>query len=211
MLDILIITETKLDNTFPVSQFHIDGYSKPYRLDRNRNGGGIITYVREDISNRMLTRHNFPDNIEGLFIELNFRKSKWVLDGMYHPLSQPDQYFLNTLDKALDLYCNYENVLVIGDFNAQIGESHLDTFSYQHELANINREPTCYKNSESRSCIDFILSNRPKRFFKTNTVFTGLSDFHKLVLSVFKTTFPKSKPKEIMYRNFKTFSEENFN
>ena len=123
MVDILIITETKLDNTFPVSQFHIDGYSKPYRLDRNRNGGGIIIYVREDIPNRMLTKHNFPDNIEGLFIELNFRKSKWLLGGMYHPPSQPDQYFFNTLDKALDVYSNYENILLIGDFNAQIGET----------------------------------------------------------------------------------------
>ena len=42
MLDILIIIETKLDDTFPVSQFHIDGFSKPYRLDGNRNGGGVI-------------------------------------------------------------------------------------------------------------------------------------------------------------------------
>ena len=38
MLDILIITEIKLDDTNPISQFHIDGYSMPYRLDRNRNG-----------------------------------------------------------------------------------------------------------------------------------------------------------------------------
>ena len=48
-------------------------------------------------------------------------------------------------------------------------------------------------------------------FFKKNTVFAGLSDFHKLVLSVFITTFPKSKPKEINYRNFKNYSEENLN
>ena len=48
MLDFVIITETKLDNTFPVSQFHIDGYFKPCRLHRNRNGGG-----REDIGQRM--------------------------------------------------------------------------------------------------------------------------------------------------------------
>ena len=66
MFDILIITKTKLDDTLPVSQFHIDGYSKPYRLDRNRNGGGMVIYVREDISSRMLTKHNFPENIEGL-------------------------------------------------------------------------------------------------------------------------------------------------
>ena len=100
---------------------------------------------------------------------------------------------------------------MIGDFNAKIRESHLDTFLYQHELANINKEPTCYNNSENPSCTDFILSNRRKSFFKTNILFTGLSDFHNLVLSIFKITFPKSKLKEITYRNFKNFSEENFN
>ena len=79
MLGISItITETKLDKTIPFSQFHIDGYSKPYRLDKNRNEGSIIIYVREDIPNSMLTKHNFPDDIEVLFIELNFRKSKWL-------------------------------------------------------------------------------------------------------------------------------------
>ena len=57
--------------------------------------------------------------------------------------------------------------------------------------------------------MDFILSNRPKGFVKTNTFFPGLSDFHKLVLSVFKIAFPKSKPKKIAYKNFKNFSEEN--
>ena len=38
-VDILVICETKLDETFPSSQFHMDGFSLPYRLDRNRNGG----------------------------------------------------------------------------------------------------------------------------------------------------------------------------
>ena len=46
MLGILTITETKLVKIFPVSQFHIDGYGKPYRLARNRNGAGII-YMAE--------------------------------------------------------------------------------------------------------------------------------------------------------------------
>ena len=54
---------------------------------------------------------------------------------------------------------------MIGDFNAQIGETQLDTFLYQHELENVNKEPTCYNDSENPSCIDFILSNRPKSFF----------------------------------------------
>ena len=209
MLDILIITETKLCNTFPVSQFYIDGYSTLYRLEGNRNGVCTIIYVRQHIPNRMLTKHNFPDNMKGLFIELNFRKSKWLLVGMYHQPSHPDQYFFDTFNKALDVYSNFENVLLIGDFKAQIRETHLDTFSNQHELANINKDPTYYKNSECPSCTDVILSNRPNSFFKTNTFFARLSDFDKFVLSVFKTTFPKSKLKEITERNFKSFSEEN--
>ena len=91
MCDILVITETKLDNTFPVSQFHIDGFSMPYRLDRNRNGGGVIVYVREDVPSKLLLKHCFKDDIEGLFVEINFRKSKWHLGRIYHPPSQPNQ------------------------------------------------------------------------------------------------------------------------
>ena len=39
-LDILVVTESKLDASFPVNQFHMDGYSPPYRVDRTVNGGG---------------------------------------------------------------------------------------------------------------------------------------------------------------------------
>ena len=48
-------------------------------------------------------------------------------------------------------------------------------------------------------------------FFKTETVFTGLSDFHKLVLSVFKLHFSKAKTMEVSYRNLRDFKEDNFN
>ena len=41
-VDILVLVETKLDDTFPEDQFCIEGFSKPYRLDRNRNGGGVM-------------------------------------------------------------------------------------------------------------------------------------------------------------------------
>ena len=73
IFDILIITDTKLDDTFPLSQFHIDGFSTPYILDSNRNGVGIMIYVREDIPSKIVTKHCFPKDIEALFIELNFR------------------------------------------------------------------------------------------------------------------------------------------
>ena len=30
----------------------MDGFTPPYRMDRSTNGGGIVLYVREDISSR---------------------------------------------------------------------------------------------------------------------------------------------------------------
>ena len=40
-IDILVITETKIDNSFPTKQFLMAGFSEPYRIDRNQHGGGI--------------------------------------------------------------------------------------------------------------------------------------------------------------------------
>ena len=59
LLDILIIKETKLDDTYPISQPHIDGYSMSHRRDRDRNGGGVIIYVRKDIPSKVLRKMYF--------------------------------------------------------------------------------------------------------------------------------------------------------
>ena len=82
-LDILTIQETKLDASFPPQQFILDGYSEPYRLDRNRDGGGVLIYVREDIPSKELNKHNFTKYVEGLFIEINLRKTKLLFFGGY--------------------------------------------------------------------------------------------------------------------------------
>ena len=39
-----MISEPKLDDSFTDSQFLIEGFGKPFPLDRNRNGGGIVVY-----------------------------------------------------------------------------------------------------------------------------------------------------------------------
>ena len=92
-IDIFVLTETKLDVSFPTTQFCIEGFSTPYGLDRDRNGGGILIYIREDIPSRLLTSHDFPYDIEGLFVGINLCKTKWLLFGTYHPPSQNDKYF----------------------------------------------------------------------------------------------------------------------
>ena len=55
----------------------MQGYSKPYRFDRNRNGGGVFIYVPEDTPSRELKIHNTPEDIESTFTEINLIKTKW--------------------------------------------------------------------------------------------------------------------------------------
>ena len=67
---------TKIDETFPLEQFLISGFSKPFRLDRSSRGGGIMLYIRENIPFRLLKPGNLPSNTEALFIKVNLRKKR---------------------------------------------------------------------------------------------------------------------------------------
>ena len=74
-VDILVLEETKLHNSFPNLQFSVDGFSEPFRIDRNRSGAGLIIYFWDNIQSKLLTKYFFPNDIEGRLRELNFRKS----------------------------------------------------------------------------------------------------------------------------------------
>ena len=47
---ILIITETKLDKSFPSGQLLLHGYSEQFRISRNEFGGDLLVFIRKDIS-----------------------------------------------------------------------------------------------------------------------------------------------------------------
>ena len=42
-IDVLLVTETKLDSSFPNTQFHMHGYTTSYSLCRNANGGRLYS------------------------------------------------------------------------------------------------------------------------------------------------------------------------
>ena len=65
-VDLLMISETKLYFSFPNAQFCMTSYSKPYRLDRNRKGGGIILYLRKDIPSKLINSSSIGHDKEYL-------------------------------------------------------------------------------------------------------------------------------------------------
>ena len=80
-IDIFLITESKIDNTFPTSQFKIFGYHLPYRKDRSKCGGGVLLYVRQDIPSKLL-QFKYDDDIECIIIEISINKRKWLISSL---------------------------------------------------------------------------------------------------------------------------------
>ena len=73
-IDILMISETKVDDSFPCDQFFLDSFGTPFRLGRHRNGGGIMLFIRIDIPAKVVSTDDRPN--ESFYVELNFRKKK---------------------------------------------------------------------------------------------------------------------------------------
>ena len=130
-LDILL-SETKLDDSFPSAQFMLKNFGIPYRLDRNSNGGGLLLYVREDIPSKFL-KVKSDCNIESICVEVNLRKRKWFINGSYNPNKSFLSNHLECLNCIIDEYSKlYQNFLFWGDFNASVSEKCLE------ELCNLN-------------------------------------------------------------------------
>ena len=60
------------------------------------------------------------------------------------------------------------------------------------------------------SSIDAMLTNKPRSLYNSETVETGVSEHHRMTISIMKTFFPKQAPKVIKYKDYKFFNDENF-
>ena len=185
-LDILMVAETKINDSFPKEQFHVEGYADPLRHDE---GGGLLVYVKSDITMRQLQSFKFEIDMECICFQINVRGEKWVLFSIYRPPSQSQDHFFENLGKAVD-HCSekYDNVLLLGDFNTVETDQQIRTFMNSYDLKNLVKEPTSFRADNPR-CIDLILTNRYRSFQHTNTFETCLSDFHKMIVTVLKTTY----------------------
>ena len=111
----------------------------------------------------------------------------------------------------MDLFTTkYERLVFLGDFNAEMDDSSIKTFCSNYNLTSMINNPTCYKNPDKPTCIDLILTNCPGSFQNSCVIETGLSDFHKMIITVMKTSYRKIEPRVIKYRDYKSFSNEQF-
>ena len=207
---IFMVIETNVDDSFPDSQFNVEGFSKQFRLNWNKNGGGIILYRSYIIASK-LTSFTFPNDIEVFFVEINLKGNKWLICC----LCNPNRTFVSNLQdhiaKGINTYSKkYEQILLMGDFYAGFTEANMSAFCNEYKLKGLNKEPTYFQNNMSPSCMDFFLANYRTSFEITLTIETSLSDFHKLIVTVLKISHDNVPSKIIQYRDYKNFDSTGF-
>ena len=124
--DMLMISETKLDSSFRNGSFQIHGYSEPYRFDKNGNDGGMLVFIWEDTPTKLIESKM---KIEGFFIDLNLRRKKWLQCCSYNPKYSQISHHLKD-----------DNIILMGDFNAEPADTVVSNFCEICNLKNIIRE-----------------------------------------------------------------------
>ena len=153
-----------------------------------------MLYIREVIPLKLLKSSVLSANTEAFLVDVKINKKKWLLCCSYNPHEELIERHMNELGKALDVYLHkYNPILLIGDFNSQISERSIHDFCNVYNLESLSNTPTRFKNRENPFCIDLLLTNSKNKFGEVLVLESGLSDFHKLLVSVLKSYFKKRK------------------
>ena len=101
------------------------------------------------------------------------------------------------------------NINTLTQTNSNNTANHLTDFCDLFALSNLVNVKTGTK-SVYGTTLDIMLTNKPRSFYNTSAVTTGLSDYHKLILSCLRAHFKRLPPKKIIYRDYKMFDEAKF-
>ena len=193
-VDIFTIAETKLDGSFPTSQFELEGYYSPFPLDITKQSGGLLVYIRSSIPSRQLSYGSICDSIQVIPFEINLRQEKWLMISIYRPPSQDSAFFIHSLTKIIDYFATkYDNHLIMGDFNMEPNNPMFKSFFDSNSHTNLIKTNTCSKGKGSS--IDFIPTNRKYSFKYTSSYETGLSDHPHMIYTMLKSSFINIEPK----------------
>ena len=94
-INILFLSENKIDDNFPSSQFMVVRFTKPLRLDRNDKSGGIMLFTREDMP---------VENGDKPY------EAEMTTFLMHHPSFSVGKFIDNLISQ-------YDNILLMGAFN----------------------------------------------------------------------------------------------
>ncbi|MCG7867669.1 MAG: hypothetical protein JAY74_15080 [Candidatus Thiodiazotropha taylori] len=143
--EILCFTETHLDFTIPTDSLLLhDTYDPPYRKDRTNHGGGILTYV----SNQIIHKHRPDLEIfcqESIWVECRLNKQIYLIGNFYSPRTSDTQFF-DSLNRNIEMALESSgNIILVGDLNEDLlndNVNNLKDVMLMNSLRNVITLPT---------------------------------------------------------------------
>ena len=173
LADIFAISESKLDDSFSLSQLSVTDFSI-HRKDRNRHGGGVLIYVRSDIPHRRRLdlepepQKSYDDEV--LVIETRpYKADKWFIVVFYKPPNVKDKHFATVFSELCQaLQRESSHWFVMGDTNFDMKTDNLlCDLCVTYNLKNLVGGPTCFKG-ENPTAVDVLLSSEPISVLKVH-------------------------------------------
>ena len=127
-IDIMCLTETKLDNAVNTSLYHMNNFSPPLTKHRDRHGGGVAIYTKNNLAVTRLIELEL-DAIEWIWAKVRTSGHTFIVCCVYLPPHLTASDHINFLDKFTDSVAraqmyNPSAVLILGDLN--VGNIFLD-------------------------------------------------------------------------------------
>ena len=112
-VDVLVITESKIDQTIPTNIITLPGYHEPLRHDRpinGRNGGGVLMYIADKIVFHHKTELQ-SEFYEHMWVDIKIKNKIFAINALYRPPSQ------TAADHDLNDYTVASHKIIASDLN----------------------------------------------------------------------------------------------
>ena len=120
-LDYLVLSETKLDESFPNASFNLDGYKTRARRVKDKNGCCLTVFVKRGIICKRVSDVQLSFS-ECICSEFTISNSRWLCFSIYRPPDPGNRsIFFKELSELLSkAILKYQNVIIMGDFNIDL-------------------------------------------------------------------------------------------
>lgn len=211
-VDVVMVSESWLNSDIPSQLVSIPGFTLHRNDRKNRIGGGVCMYIRENLSTKSVYSSSLSD-VEFLGIEVKSGSDKCLLVTVYCPPHKFKEEYLKELEDTLTrLSPNYSNILIGGDFNVNYLEKNSTTHLFQYFCDRMNlsvvnkRWPTCFKSTVNPSLIDMFLTSSMNRVIGNDQVRLTSDFIHDLLFCSLKFNMSgTNSAKTLKYRSFRHF------
>ena len=187
---------------YSAERYHLNGFSKLLRFDRNRYERGAPIYSNENTTNKELKVYKFPAGHEGIIIEGN--ACGFCLEGI-NPHPKTMTFFLDCISKGKTTIANIMTNLCLQQTSTWKFQNHVyHTFLIPTGQRVLSKTRLTLRAVSIRPVLTFFKKNSPLSFQTTQAVAAGLSDFHKQLVSAYQVFFQKYSPRTTTFRYYKS-------